>query len=793
MRIAIVHPSSIPFATGGAENLVRGLRDHLVESGHACEIVTVLGRETSIEGLIEGYDAAGGLDLGDYDVVVSGKYPAWMAGHPRHVLWMLHPLRGLYDAYGGPERAGEVADPQAREAIRYLRAAAASGALAQTGPRKALLSHVRRLRGTAAEPLLDFPGPFAREVVHALDAAALDPTRIARYAAISRTVAARPRYFPPGVAPLVLHPPPHREDWRRGGDEYLFVSSRLDAPKRIDLLVEALRQVRIDIPLLIAGTGPDEERLRALADGDERVRFLGYVPDDDLPGFYADALAVLFVPRDEDYGLVTIEAMRSAKPVLTVTDAGGPLEFVVDGETGYVCEPDASAVARRIEAICADRRGTRETGERARTAVSGVTWQAVAHGLLDGIVPAPAPRRARIRRRIAVVTGFPVHPPEGGGQFRVLNLYRAIAERHDVEIVSLTHDREGRIPLAEGFSELRVQRTPEHYEFDREVTVALGETPAWDVSVAKLAPLTPAFGAALEEAGRRADVVVACHPFVAPALRRAAPDRPLWYEAQDVELTLKRKAYPPGPDADVWLEEVRRLEAFAWHGADVAFTCTDDDMASLGALYGDTLARKLVVPNGVDVDAIPFVGATERRRRREEAGLGARPMALFVGSWHPPNIEAVRRIVDMARNVPEVDFLVAGTACGPFDPASMPANLRLLGLVSDAVRDALYGMADVAINPMGFGSGSNLKMLDFMAAGLPILSSAVGARGLEIVPGVHYVRVEESEWPQRLRESLGRDRDGLAAMAEAARTLAQERYSWRVIAQRFLADVADLL
>ena len=72
---------------------------------------------------------------------------------------------------------------------------------------------------------------------------------------------------------------------------------------------------------------------------------------DGLVDLYAGALAVVFPPFDEDYGYVTLEAFLARKPVITTTDAGGPLEFVDDGVTGLVVEPhsrrrSAAAIAR---------------------------------------------------------------------------------------------------------------------------------------------------------------------------------------------------------------------------------------------------------------------------------------------------------------------------------------------------------------------------------------------------------------------------------------------------------------
>src|SRR5690606_16168463 len=224
--------------------------------------------------------------------------------------------------------------------LRFMAEARERGSI---GEPETVAEFFERFRLLQQSPLPDgalaFPGPLAREIVHFLDDGALSPQKMTRHAAISRTVAERQGYFPHGAPVEVLYPPPHRDDYRCGSDDYFFTSSRLDGAKRIAFLIEAMAHVKHDIPLLIAGRGPDEERLRALAGDDPRIRFLGFVPDDEMPALYADALAVPFVPYDEDYGLITIEAMRSGKPVVTFTDSGGPCEFVREGVTGLSCAP----------------------------------------------------------------------------------------------------------------------------------------------------------------------------------------------------------------------------------------------------------------------------------------------------------------------------------------------------------------------------------------------------------------------------------------------------------------------
>ena len=100
MDIAIVAPCPIPYVIGGAENLWRGLQDHLNEhTEHQAELIKLPSREHSFWDLVDTYRRFSELDLDGFDLVVSTKYPAWMVRHPRHVVYLQHKLRGLYDTY----------------------------------------------------------------------------------------------------------------------------------------------------------------------------------------------------------------------------------------------------------------------------------------------------------------------------------------------------------------------------------------------------------------------------------------------------------------------------------------------------------------------------------------------------------------------------------------------------------------------------------------------------------------------------------------------------------------------
>jgi glycosyltransferase involved in cell wall biosynthesis len=131
---------------------------------------------------------------------------------------------------------------------------------------------------------------------------------------------------------IVIHPPVELQRYQPADshDDYYLIVSRLIPYKRIDLAIEAFN--RLKRPLWISGSGRDEERLRMMAG--PTIRFLGRVPDADLPGLLARCQAFIF-PGHEDFGITPVEAQAAGRPVIAY-GAGGALDSVSDGQTGVL-------------------------------------------------------------------------------------------------------------------------------------------------------------------------------------------------------------------------------------------------------------------------------------------------------------------------------------------------------------------------------------------------------------------------------------------------------------------------
>jgi glycosyltransferase involved in cell wall biosynthesis len=198
----------------------------------------------------------------------------------------------------------------------------------------------------------------------------------------SLRIAAEPLYHPSRLAEQLL------EAGVEPLGDFLLFPSRLESLKRQSLVIDAMCHVSTGVRLVLVGRGPDEPKLREqvehLGVGD-RVSFEIGVSDERLLKLYREALGVYFGPFDEDYGYVTIEGFAASRPVVTLNDSGGPLEFVRDDDTGLVRPPEPKAIAEAFDRLWNDRGGAERMGAAGNALVRAEVprWPEIVARLLD--------------------------------------------------------------------------------------------------------------------------------------------------------------------------------------------------------------------------------------------------------------------------------------------------------------------------------------------------------------------------------------------------------------------------
>lgn len=736
MKIAVVGPSPVPFTIGGCENLLWGLCDAInQETQHQAELIKLPLKERCFWDLIDSYHIFYELDLSHFDLIISTKYPSWMVRHSNSICYMVHELRGLYDTYQSKNLPYEVkpGNKYIDNLLGYMDRHPCPYSLDYFFEMLYELKDKREI----SEEYFRFPGPFIRRVVHYMDHWGLAQEGTRRYYSISKTVKNRKEYYPEGCEVTPVYPPTTLKTYGSREYKYIFMISRLDAPKRIFMLIEAMKYVKSDIELLIAGTGSERENLEKLAENDKRIKFLGFVRDDEVEAYYADSLVIPYFPYDEDYGLITIEAFLHKKPVITTKDAGGPTEFVEDGETGYVVDFNAKEIASKIDYFAENPSEAKRMGENGYEKVRDITWNSVISQLL-AFTEEEAEQKGNLRQRIhkrkklVVPVSFPVYPPQTGGQARVYNLYKQLAKEYDIEIISFANPDAPPVNgyIADGMIENRVKKTDAHFRAESQLREKTGVS-IGDIALFTMSELTPAFGEQFVKAQENADAVVICHPYCYPAVKPFLEGKPIIYEAHNVEYILKQGILPDSETGRKMLQAVYNVEKECCDKSVLITVCSREDAENFNKIYGVPMEKMLVIPNGVDCERTTFTDCIQRKENKKKLGLENETLALFMGSFHKPNLEACDEILNMAEQCPNIKFLLMGSQCYNYKGKKIPPNVGLLGIVSDEVKNRVFATVDFALNPMMSGTGTNLKMFDYMSAGIPIITTRFGTRGIE--------------------------------------------------------------
>jgi glycosyltransferase involved in cell wall biosynthesis len=381
--------------------------------------------------------------------------------------------------------------------------------------------------------------------------------------------------------------------------------------------------------------------------------------------------------------------------------------------------------------------------------------------------------------RLVDLCPYGVYPPRSGGQRLVHHTSLSLGARHQVFVFAMGLRR------FEG-ARLRsfVQHPHDRYVEYRHVTPLTylsylrrrrtGLPPLRASAVLRWTaprPLRQALGAA--------DVVQVEGPWQFAFARDAVPGTPIVLVVQNAETGLleDRRLSPR------LVRLAARIERSAIARADAVIFLSVEDRNALTAAYQLEPGRWYISPPGVDLENFRPVSHAERETAKTALGLSG-PVALFAGSWHPPNRSALAALHRLAPETSGWTFLVVGSVG---NPRESEANVRVTGPLDDVL--PYFRAADVALNPMTEGSGVNLKVLEYLAMGLPTVSTAFGIRGLDVADVVDVVTL--ADVPNALT--------GLAApgarmtRSRAARAAAEARFGWERVARTRERIYAEIL
>lgn len=737
LKVAVLAVNPSNNQAGGAERLYQGLLNALKALGCLAELVSVSANERSFDEIVANYERIKRLDLSRFDVVISTKAPTYAIDHSCHVMYLVHTVRVFDDMF------------------------------------------------YQAFPQADLKRYFERKKIHDLDFQAI--SRIKARFSIGYEVSKR-LYKWQGLESKVLHPPLAVHNFRSGQSEnYFFLPGRLHPWKRVDLVIEALQKTSKPFQLIIAGTGEVENELKIKAGDDPRIKFIGRVSDEDLIKLYSGAIAIPFAPIHEDYGYVTLEAFASAKAVITCKDSGEPTHFVNHGETGLICEPNSDSFCAAMEWLYDNRQEAQKMGERGQQLFNKMpSWQDTVLSLLESALKSEATEKLDVKAKVTVLDMQPIDPPVGGGRLRLLGLYHKLENQIKCQYIG-SYDWPGESYrqhyLSDSLQEIDVPLSDAHHAAAHELSCKVNGKTVIDISFPQLGYLSKEYLNAAKKAIKESNVIIFSHPWVYPLVAQdIKPSQIVVYDSQNVEGYLRSQMLDESnPFEANLLRQVVEAEYDLGCRAELILSCSQEDLERFNRVYDFPLDKVRVVPNGVMAFSKKTAFQEEKAILKSRLMLSSdKLVAIFIGSAWQPNLEAGRFIINhLADSLPDIIFVIAGGVGTQLK--STQKNVVITGPITEEDKIAWLSASDIAINPMFSGSGTNIKMFDFMAMSLPIVTTPTGARGIE-TSGQKVMIVAEPDSKSIIGAIEELQSASLrAVIGHNARICVEENYSWERI------------
>lgn len=301
-----------------------------------------------------------------------------------------------------------------------------------------------------------------------------------------------------------------------------------------------------------------------------------------------------------------------------------------------------------------------------------------------------------------------------GGKQRLIRLTTSLSKKHDVTLLSLSWAGESFQKVVNGITHISIAVEPEVVRTAKTRRTTL-KKPNNDTLISYFKKYFKKYKAKLNELADMHDIIVIDHYATAPLTEGMTnKDIPIFYSSQNCETDLAQQMFPKNSD-DIRL--INETEKNAIHRSDAVGYCSKDDF-DLMKKYFIIDKPTFYIPNGANY--VPNISFGKNFDSKN---------IIFIGSGHPPNVIAAKELLELAKLVPDYNFIIAGSCVRGIDHLPCSNNVIKINEISNEEVDEMFSNAFAFINPMISGSGTHLKMMKALSYGLPIITSSIGARG----------------------------------------------------------------
>ena len=344
--------------------------------------------------------------------------------------------------------------------------------------------------------------------------------------------------------------------------------------------------------------------------------------------------------------------------------------------------------------------------------------------------------RTRFMAKILFISGIEIFPPLSGGQLRSSNLTNELSKNHEVEIYSFTGRKQDYLNFKKSSTSVINQNLKEY----------TNRHPFWGVIQfifyqIKLPPIWLTFILSfylpkdLKNKLKNADTIILDFPFLYPIFKYRTKARKI-INTHNAEYQLYQN--------NILVKLVKNIEEKSFRIADKVIFCSENDMQKFNI---ESLQHKsLIIPNGIDLIKYQAKDESKNNQLKKELAIdNQHTIFIFTGSKYYPNQIAVEKLKEFAKENENyllknnIIILIVGSVGDEFKNEK---TIKITGKVDSII--PYLQISHFALNNIEIGSGTNVKMFEYIATELVILSTEFGTRGFQLVSDTDYIKFDQN-------------------------------------------------
>lgn len=393
------------------------------------------------------------------------------------------------------------------------------------------------------------------------------------------------------------------------------------------------------------------------------------------------------------------------------------------------------------------------------------------------------------RPKITTVNHYDIFPVHHGGKLAIMGLWQAMSKYFDVNIITFVSSEcyPKTVKISEHIFVFPVVVPDEIQNLQKDIASRfdLSEVNFADDSINVMLNFhkSRVLTDNIRKIGKDSFIVMAEHVYTWNIIKKVFPDKHLWYRAHNVEFDYKRNVFGTKWMPKNYIEEIYKLEKECCEYCECIMTISKEEADRFVSLYEmspENKAKILNIGAGYDYSGIKTVLPSQRKRATGEEIVG-----IYIATGTDVSKKAAEHCIELARRYDNFRIVLIGSVGNFFSADSLPDNVTVTGMIPNAEKNKYLMTSDIAFNLVDDGAGVNIKMFEYFAYGIPVITTEHGLRGIEAVPGRDCIVVNtaEANWTDSVTEFCGLPVEAKDKIAENALRLLQSKYNWTAISE----------